>query len=132
MKRTIKLGAVGTVALMATVAVAVAGVKSGTYSGTTEDDSEPITIEVGKKPGERGKWVKNVFVEQSTECTQDLEFTKDDRIKNNKFKVSIKGPLPGLKEASVSGEFLTEGVIGGTLQQITCDGNDDQYVAYLP
>jgi hypothetical protein len=132
MKRTIKLGAVGTVALLATVAVAMAGVKSGDYAGTTQDDGEPITITVGKKPGERGKWVKNVFVEQSAECTEDLEFTKDDKIKNNKFKVRIKGPIPGIDEASVSGEFLTEGVVGGTLKQITCDGNDDDYVAYLP
>ena len=110
----------------------MAGVKSGEYSGVTEDDNEPITIDVGKKPGERGKWVKNVFVEQSTECTEDLEFKKDDKIKNNKFKVAIKSPLPGLNEAEVSGEFVTEGVISGKLKQVTCDGNDDQYTAYLP
>ena len=131
MSRKIKLGALSVVALLTTTAIAMAGIKSGEYSGSTIDDSEPITIKVGKKPGERGKWVKNVFVEQSAECSADLEFTKDDKIKNGKFKVVIKSSLPGLNEASVKGEFVTEGVIAGTLEQITCDGNEDDYTAYL-
>ena len=131
MHRITKLGALSAVALLTIAAIAMAGIKSGEYSGTTVDDSEPITIKVGKKTGERGKWVKNVFIEQSTECTNDLEFTKDDRIKNGKFKVVIKSPIAGLNEASVKGEFVTEGVIAGTLEQVTCDGNSDDYTAYL-
>jgi len=45
--------------------------------------------------------------------------------------VVIKSSLPGLNEASVKGEFVTEGVIAGTLEQVTCDGNSDDYTAYL-
>jgi len=132
MHRIIKLGVTGAVATLATVAVASAGIKSGDYSGVLADDNDPITITVGKKDGKRGKYVKNVFIDQTDECEADLEFTKDDRIKNKKFKVVIKSPLPGLNEAELKGKFVTEGVVSGTMSQVACDGNEDSYTAYLP
>jgi len=131
MQRSVKLGMLTALVLLTGVAIAAAAIKSGTYAGTTQKDGEPITIDVGKVADKKGKWVKDVFVEQSAECGADLHFTKDDKIKEGKFKVVIKGPIPGIKEASVKGEFVTEGVISGKLQQITCDGEDDTYVAYL-
>ena len=131
MHRIIKVGVVSIVTLFAAVTVATGAVKSGEYSGITENDSEPITLEIGKKPGKSGKWVKSVFVEQSEECGEDLEFTKDDKIKNGKFKVVIKSDLPGVNVASVKGSFPTEGIISGTLAQVTCDGNEDDFAAYL-
>ena len=113
---------------IAGAASAAGYVLKGSYEGTL-DEGESISITVEKVDGD--KMVTKVVVDQTaTSGCGKTVLKKDVKIKNNSFTSRIKSPIPGVDEMKVTGDWVAQGVIVGNVEQVICDGETDEYVAY--